>query len=368
MKKLIKALSFGALALGLAACGQDAEADVQETAAPAESPVAEAPNDTNTDSDLEVVVLYSNALSDGRGEWIQEHAREIGIDLQLVDGGGVAIANRILAEQGNPMADVVFGLNQLLWADLIREGAIVPYVLAWADEIPAGLNDANGYFHAVALVGNLLAFDAGQLDASDAPTDWLELWNNPEFHGRYALPNALTGSTVQMVLSGIFNRFLDADGDMGLSEEGWANIAAMFANGVPTDQDIFAEIVNPASDVVLGQIWHMGIAPREESFDMTAGIVVPEIGIPFSVEGVALINGANNPEGAQRFMDWFGSAEVINAFGQAFDYLPANPNALDGLSAETIAISEIPAQEINWEVVADNMGAWIERIYLNYLQ
>ena len=328
-----------------------------------ETETTESANDTG----LETVVLYSNAISDGRGEWIQEQAREAGFDVQLVDDGGVAIANRIIAEQGNPQADVIFGLNQLLWADLVAEGAIVPYVPVWADEIPDGLNHADGYFHAVALVGNLLAYDAGQLSAEEAPSDWPDLWSNDAFHGRYALPNALTGSTIQMVLSGIFNRYLDADGHLGVSDEGWENIEAKFENGFVTDQDLFAEFVNPSNDAVLSQIWHMGIAPREEELGMEVGIVVPSVGIPFSVEGVALINGANNPDAAQRFMDWFGSAEVINAFGIEFDYLPANPTAHDGLSEETLTVAAIPQQEIDWDTISENMGDWIEYIYLNYM-
>jgi len=359
------AVIAGALAaLTLTGCTAGADA----APAPAETPAADAAAPAETVDGLETVVLYSNAISDGRGEWIAERAREeLGIDLQLVDGGGGEIANRILAEQGNPQADVVFGLNQLLWADLVDAGAITPFTPEWADEIPAGLNHEDGYFHAVALVGNLLAFDAGQLDPADAPSDWLDLWNDPQWHGRYTHPQDLTGSTVQMVLSGLFTRFLDEDGHLGVSDEGWEQIGAKFTNGTSTADDIFAEFVNPGSDVVLGQIWHMGIGPREESLDMTAGIVVPEGGIPFSVEGAAVITGASNPEGAQRFIDWFGSAEVMQAFGYEFSYLPANPNAHDGLPEFTLRIAAIPEQEINWAVVSENMDAWLEHIYLNYL-
>lgn len=356
------ALLAGALALTATGCTAAADAEQAATDTPAAEATAPAANG------LETVVLYSNAISDGRGEWIAERAREeLGIDLQLVDGGGGEIANRILAEQGNPQADVVFGLNQLLWAGLVNAGAITPFTPQWADEIPAGLNHDDGYFHAVALVGNLLAFDEGQLDPADAPGDWLDLWTDPQWEGRFTHPDALTGSTVQMVLSGIFTRFLDEDGHLGVSDEGWEHISGKFTRGTPTDQDIFAELVSPGSDAVLGQIWHMGIGPREESLDMTAGIVVPEVGIPFSVEGAAVITGASNPEGAQRFVDWFGSAEVMRDFGLAFDYLPANPGAHDGLPEFTRKIAGIPAQEIDWAVVSANMGAWLEHIYLNYL-
>ena len=353
IKRNIKVLSLGAAALAaalvLTGCGNNDSAASADEAAVDGTPT---------------IVLYSNAISDGRGEWIAERAMEdLGINVQLVDDGGVVIANRILAEQNNPMADVVFGLNQILWSQLIEADAIIPYTPVWADEIPEGLSHPDGWFNAVSLVGNLLAYDTAQID--NPPTDWLEL---SSFEGQYAVPNALGGSTVQMILSGIFTRFLDEDGHLGVSDEGWEAVRDLFANGVSTDQDLVAEWVNPANNVGMSQIWHMGLPPREAEFGITAGVVNPEIGIPVSVEGVAIVNGTQNQEAVERFINWFGSAEIMNAFGYAFNYLPANPNALEGLQDFTIQVSEMKIQDINWDVIAPNMGSWIEHIYLNYLQ
>ena len=314
---------------------------------------------------LETVILYSNAISGGRGDWIIEHAREAGFDVQTVDAGGVDIANRLLAEANNPQADVVFGLNQMLWFDLVKQDIFTPYVPAWADEVPSELHEANQYYHAVALVINLIAYDLDQIDPADAPTDWLDVWRN--FEGRYALPNSLGGSTIQMHLAGILTRYLDEDGTLGISDEGWAEIEAKFSNGVPTDDDLFSEWINPANEVAISQIWHMGVAPREADFGVTAGLVVPAIGVPVSVEGLALVNGANHPEAGKRFIDWFGSAEVMNAFALEFNYLPANPNALNDLPDFTIEMAGLPSQDINWEIIAERMPSWVEHIYLNYL-
>lgn len=348
----------------LSACNSEETGIVTQSAA---AIATSAPASTPANSDLETVVLYSNAISDGRGEWIQDQALEIGIDLQLVSQGGVGLANRLVAERYNPMADVVFGLNQLLWADMVAESIITPFVPTWASEVPSHLNHSNGYFHAVALVANLLAYDTAQVDAGQAPTDWLDLWTNPNFHGLYATPNALTGSTTHMVLSGIFARFLDPDGLMGVSDEGWAHIAAKYRYATVVDQDIFGSWVDPALNTSMGQIWHMGIPTREEQFDLTANFVVPSVGVPFSVEGVALINGANNSDAARRFIEWFGSAEVMQGFGAAFEYLPANPNALHGLSDATMTIAALPEQNIDWDTVSANMGDWLEHIYLFYM-
>jgi iron(III) transport system substrate-binding protein len=330
------------LPFSLAACGGD-----------------EGSGDSNT------VILYSNAISGGRGDWIIEQAAEAGFDVQTVDAGGVEIANRLLAEANNPQADVVFGLNQMLWFDLVKQDIFEPYVPAWADEVPSELHEANQNFHAVARVINLIAYDLDQIDPADAPTDWLDVWT--QFEGRYALPNSLGGSTIQMHLAGIFTRYLDENGTLGVSDEGWAQIEQKFSNGVPTDDDLFSEWINPANNVAMSQIWHMGVAPREADFGVRAGLVVPAIGVPVSVEAVALVNGASNPDAAKRFIDWFGSAEVMNAFALEFNYLPANLNALADLPAFTIEMSNLQSQDINWDVIAERMPQWVEHIYLNYL-
>jgi len=372
-KKFIKvSLLVGVLAgaLFLQACGNEAAAPTAPDAPTAqEAAPADVPETVTTGGDT--IVLYSNAVSDGRGEWIQERAMaELGIDVQLVDLGGVALANRLVAERYNPLGDVIFGLNPMLWVQVEEEGVIAPHVPPWASEIPSHLNHPNGLFHAVILVGNLLVYELGQMSPEEAPTDWLDLWQNPDFHGRYALPSALTGSTVQMVLSGIFGRYLDPNGHLGVSAEGWAQIEGKFAHGVvvPQGLDIFNDIVDPESDVVMSQMWSHGIPFREEQHGINMGIVVPDVGIPFSIEGVALINGAANEEAAKRFIDWFGTAEVMHGFSYEFGFLPAHPDSLEGLTGITLTVAELQHQNIDWATVSYHIGDWLEHIYLTYMQ
>ncbi|MCL2377585.1 MAG: extracellular solute-binding protein [Defluviitaleaceae bacterium] len=316
------------------------------------------------------IILYSNAITDGRGDWIQERAREeLGIEIDFVDMGGVGLANRLIEERYNPIGDVVFGLNQLLWANLINNDVLEPYTPSWASEVPAHLNHRDGYFHAVALMANLLIYDTEQFSPAEAPTDWLELWNEERFHGRHAFSQALTGSTTHMILSGIFTRFMDPNGTLGISDEGWANIQGKYSTGVNLlGEDLFATIALPDNDVAMGQMWHTGKPVRAIQHNVASAFVEPAIGVPFSVEGVGLIRGANNPEAAQRFIDWFGSAETMQAFGIEFNYLPANPNALDGLPEDILVIANLRHQAIDWDYIAPRMDSWLEHIYLTYMQ
>lgn len=42
----------------------------------------------------EALVVYSNSLTDGRREWLQEKAKEKGFNLEFVGGGGGEISNK----------------------------------------------------------------------------------------------------------------------------------------------------------------------------------------------------------------------------------------------------------------------------------
>lgn len=358
-KKHLKTLGLASVALSamafLTACGNDSatvDADVVEG------------------NDVPMLTIYSNSVADGRGEWLVKQAAQAGFNVQYVSGGGGEIQDRLIAEQNSPIADVTFGLNAFIFETLIAEDILIPYTPVWADEVMDGLNHPEGYFHAIVQQAILLAYDKNQVDSADAPTDWLDLWQDEAFHGAYEFQTSLGGGTTRMVLSGILYRFRDEDGELGISPEGWEAIAAYYQYGVRSEEevDLYAQIANPDSPVLFGQIWSGGMVAREEEHGVNTGFPVPSVGVPFAVEGVAIVNGTNHLEEAQRFVDWFGSAKTQGAMAEAFSLLPANELALDSANDFNRAIAELPLQEIDWYFVASNIDAWMERIELQYMR
>ena len=315
------------------------------------------------------LVIYSNSFTDEREEWLDELAGRYGFVIQPVAAGGGAIADRLVAERHSPIADVVFGLNVFLWQRLIDYDIIIPYTPVWADEIVEGLNHPGGYYHALVKQAILLMYDQNQLDPADAPTDWLDLWMDERFHWLYQFETALTGGTTRMVLAGILARYIDPNGHLGVSDEGWAHIAAYYRYGYPNRGaiDLAAQMVDPDIPVIMGQIWHAGIPMREEQHGISAGWVVPAVGVPFVVEGIAPVSGTAHLEEAQRFIDWFGSAYVQTLWQERFDSLPANRYALANIDAFNRTISQLPVQEVDWEFVATRIEDWAEHIYLTYM-
>ena len=317
------------------------------------------------------LTVYTNSGSSGRADWLRERAAQDGFKLTIVEEGAGAVQQRLINEGAATPCDVVFGLNAIIWNDLISRDIIAKIdPPSWASEVSEGLNDPNGYYYAIVKQAILLAYDTNQVAPEDAPKDWPDLWENEKFWTKYESQIKLTGGTTRNVLAGILTRYIDPNGELGISDEGWAAIEAFFAHGTPVEDgvDLYAQIVNESSPVLMGQMWSSGADQYDEKYGTKTGYAVPECGIPYAVEGVAVIKTTKNMDEALRFVEWFGSAQIQGEWSEQFKTMPANEKAADKAPASQIEMCSIPAQNIDWALVAANIDAWCEKIMLEYMQ
>lgn len=316
------------------------------------------------------LTIYTNSGSSGRADWLKERAAQDGFNLAILEEGASAVQQRIIGEAANPICDVVFGLNAIIWNDLIARDLLVSYEApSWADEVSAGLNDPNGYYYAIVKQAILLAYDAGQMTAEEAPKDWLDLWTNEAYYGKYESQIKLTGGTTRNVIAGILCRYLDENGELGVSDEGWKQMELYYEHGTLVEDgvDLYAQMINANSPVLMGQMWSSGVNQYNEQYGVTSGVVVPEVGVPYAVEGVGIVNGTKNMEEALRFVEWFGSAQIQGEWAEKFGTMPANEKAAEKADPLQQELCSIPAQDIDWAVVAANIDAWCEKIMLEYM-
>jgi iron(III) transport system substrate-binding protein len=336
----------------LAACGGNNKEGKDTAAEPAEKKL----------------IVYTNSASDGRGDWLKEKAAEKGFTLEIVEGGGGDIKNRLIAEKNNTLADVVYGLTEMDFEALKSEDLLVQYVPSWAGETPEGTNNKEGYFHPIVEQAKFMIYNSDVYNAETAPQDFPDLWEKEEFHGKYHVPTVLGGNTDRAVIAGILVRYLDPKGDLGVSDEGWKAIKAYFDNGykTPEGEDNFANLASGKTPI--SHIFASGLMGRSKEFNHKPGIVTPKIGVPTTVEQVGIINGSKNVEAAQEFVDWFGSAEVQGAWAKEFGSVPMNQKALEQALPEMKDLAEktVP-QDIDWKFVNEHMDDWVEKIELEIL-
>jgi len=378
MKKIISSLLILALVTGLTACGSSPNSSSATTSQTSSKAVVEntgSKEEKNSDTALPqgtgvTLTVYSNSASDGRGDWLMERAAKDGFKIQYVHAGAAETQARLIAEKNAPVADVAYGLNSISWESLVTEDILLPYVPAWADEVYKGLNNPDGYYHAIVKQAISLVYDKKQWSADEGPDDWLSLWKDKKFWKTYQYSINLAGGTTRVVLASILTRYADPKGDLGISEEGWKEIAAYYEHGISEEKgvDLYAQIANPDSPVKSGQMWSSGIDARDKEYKTETAFVVPDVGVPFAVEGVAIIKGTKNVEEAKRFVDWFGSAQIQGEWAEKFSTLPANDKARQKANEFNQKIAALPVQEIDWKFVADNIDTWCEKIELTYMK
>lgn len=320
---------------------------------------------TNSDS-------HTNAEGQQSADWLTEQAAEAGFDVEVVGIGGGDLTDRLIAEAGNPVADVVFGLNHVFFSQLVNQDVIAPYTPAWAEEVSdpeLGDPSGEGYFHPIVQQGIPLVYNLDAVSPEEAPEDWTELWTDEQWHGRYESVADLGGATTQMTFSGILTRYQDPDGELGISEEGWEQVEQYFEHGSQAVPETDTWLRMAEGEVDMGQQpGTSSIYNRQEEYGIEVGMMDPEIGIPFAVEQVAMVSGTDQEEQVQEFIDWFGSAETQSAWSENFGSMPAVEGAIEQTDEEIVELHEnLVIQDIDWEFVAENLPAWIEKIELEYI-
>lgn len=334
----------------------------------------------------DTLVVYTNSGSGGRKEWWESEAKAAGFNISVVDGGADAMKEKIIGEAQNPQGDVMCGLNAMGWADLKARQLIEQYVPSWAGDVDKGLNDPDGYYHAIAKEAILLVYDKEVWTADTAPKDWLDLWNpaNTQYHGTFQCWSSLTGGTTQTVLTGIMHRYKSdaADAKYGVSPEGWQQIKYMYTYGVRAQGNVFDAMSQKNPDhtnfkVSMGQWYSSGIKSYSETYYNKSktqhllegvGYVTPSIGVPYAVTGCGIIKGTKKAETAKKFLDWYGGEEFQTKWAQKWNTAPANSKAWANATEEAKAYTSMKQQEIDWAWAQKNMGDWIAEIELQYMK
>lgn len=313
------------------------------------------------------LTVYSNSLSDGRSDWLAEQAKEQGFALEFVDAGGGDIYNRLLAEKNAPLADIVFGLDESMFFSLVDSDVLVQYTPVWADELPADSVIGDGYFHPITEQRIFMVYNAEFISAEDAPKKWEDLGNDPKYNKIYRIPGNLTGGTNQKSIISILLQYQDPNGELGISDEGWDEVGKFLQNGYQVAQGESANDLFKSGEIPIGFEYISGIPAKEAEYEFTMTPINPEYGTIVMREQVGIINKGDGEDYSekQRFVDWFGSAEVQSGWAAEFGSLPVNENAMDGVLPRIKEFAEATTpMKVDWNFVRTHLNDWIEKVEL----
>ena len=388
MKKLLALLLALAMIFALAACGEakteapkteepaaeaPAEEAKEETPA-AEEPAAEAPAEEAAEEAKDysgyTIRIYSNSNSTERVDWLVAKAAEAGFNISLdtneVYSGDAAA---IQAANENKDGDLIFGLNETRWGQLVggqyENLSVMDWTPSWADEVGAFKYDGKAYGIVIQNVLMLYRTDEFGTNGEELHFDpWADVVNSGYPWYRQ---NKVGGTTNANINSAMLYPFVDPSSPAGgISVDGWKTLWKFCADG-KFGGDEWKYGIEPLNrgDVQVTEFYSSSLygsidTAADSSEHPLKGTMNPENwalvdikdGTYYIAEYLGILDRAGRSEeeteAVKAFAEWFGSSAVQAEWGEEFDSFPCNTVAAAELYPDGIpAIYQIPNFALN---------------------
>jgi len=287
----------------------------------------------------------------------------------LQSGDAGVMLNQAILSADNPLADVLYGVDNTILSRALEAGILVPYASPLLDEIPDSLELDNQHRALPVDYGNVcLNYDKGWFADHDlTPPASLEDLVKPDYKGLTVVENAATSSPGLAFLLATIGHFgetgnytyLDYWADLRANDvlvvEGWEDAywgQFTYGSGGEGDRPIVVSYASsPPVEVYFA----------EEPFEEAPTAAVVSDGSCFrQIEFVGILEGAQNRDLAEAWVDFMLGATFQEDIPLHMFMFPANQNAvLPDVFANFAVIPERPA-EVDYTAIEANREAWVE--------
>lgn len=394
MKKWLALVLAGAMAVSLMACSSGDSDEGAGESTPAVTNGAEADNGGADDQGGEeakdysgyTIRIYSNSNSTERTTWLINEAREAGFTISLDDNSVISgDTAAIQAANENKDGDLIFGLNETRWGQIIDGSyenlSIIQWTPEWADKVGEYVYDGQAYG---LVIQNVLMLYRTDEYGTNGETLSFEHWADIVDCGyTWYRQNKVGGTTNSNINSAILYAFTDPDSEAGgISIEGWKTLWAYCAGGVYSSEDTYTYGFDPLNkgDVAVSTFYSSSLygkidaAAESSEHPLTDcwQLVDIEDGTYYIAEYIGILDKAGRTdeetEAVKAFAEWFGSAEVQAAWAEEFDSVPCNSEAVELVYGDDIpeiytiknfALTTVPGTDMTYAAyVAAHSSEW----------
>ena len=300
--------------------------------------------------------IYSNSNSTERTTWLINEAKAAGFDISIDDNSVISgDTQAVQAANENKDGDLIFGLNETRWGQLINGQyenlSIIDWTPSWADQVGAYKYDGKAWGLVIQNVLMLYRTDEFGTKGEELHFDhWADIVNSGYTWYRQGKVGGTTNANIN---SAMLYAFTDPESPAGgISVDGWKTLWEYCKNGFFTGDSYGFDPLN-RGDVQIGSFYSSSLygkidAAAESSEHPLVGALEPENwalvdiadGTYYIAEYIGLLDKAGRTdeqtEQLKAFADWFGSAEVQAAWAEEFDSVPCNQEAVDLVYGEDV--------------------------------
>ena len=307
------------------------------------------------------LLVYSSTDADNLKYYMEEFQKDNpDIKVNVVRESTGTMAAKMMAEKDNPQADFLFEMAATVALSMESQGMFHEYTPVGMDKIDPRYVDTK---EPVTWVGNYgwagcicwNRIEAEKLGLPK-PKSWAELVN-PIYKGHISMPNPASSGT----------GFLDVSSWMQImgEDKAWEYMDALHENvGIYTHSGSKPCKQAGAGEFPIGISWP-GRAIKIIKAGAPIDMIIPEEGIGWEMQVVAIMKGTDNLPDAKRLMDWtlargmelFGERQSIIADISKVKKDPELPDFYDEVVAKLINNDFVWAAENKTEIV----GEWKKR-------
>jgi len=303
---------------------------------------------------LTVLAHSSFAISDST---LAAFTEQTGIDVEILDGGdaGAMLAQAILTKD-NPIADVIFGVDNTFLSRALDEQLTVPYRAGDLDQVHEFTRlDPTDHFTPIDYGDVCIQYEKAAFTTLDPRA----LFFNPFLADQLVVEDPATSSPGLAFLLATIAAFPDE------WQGHWATMRREGVLVVSGWEEAYYGEFSAASDGVRPAVVSYGSSPAAEVVFASEPIDEPTTGIVLEscfrqIEFAGILQGTSAPAEAGQFIDFMLSQEFQEDIPLNMFVFPARADAtLPEVFAEHAVVAEAPLT-IDPDVIAANRDRWID--------
>lgn len=325
---------FSATMLTLSACGSDSNNETEGGA-----------------GDSDKLVVYSPNSEGLINATIPAFEEQYGVTVELIQAGTGELFTKLESEKESPVADVVFGGGYAQYS--MSEDLFEEYVSDENENVIEEYQNSTGLYTPYTLDGSVLIVNPDLVGDMDI-TSYEDL-SNPELKGQIASGDPANSSSSFAQLTNM----LAAKGGYE-SDEAWEYVKELYTN---VDGKISSSSSNVYRAVADGEM-AVGLSYEDPVAKLindgaNVEIVYPDEGVVFLPASAAIINGAQNRDNAEKFIDFIISQEIQNVLSTTTTNRPVREDVETNDSME--AFGEIKTIQEDMDYVSENREQIVDK-------
>ena len=281
----------------------------------------------------ESLTLYTSLEEEEIAVYVKAAEKEMpDIDINVLRLSTGKLGARLLAEAGNPQADVIWGWAVTAMMDPQVLKLLEPVKVKGAEKLAPEFRDGKDrWFSQMGYMGAFCVnTERLKQKGLSMPQSWADL-AKPEFKGEVVMPDPNSSGTGYLHVNAVLQ-------SLGL-EKGWAQLQDVDTNMAQytSSGSKPCKMARTGEYVVGVSVALTAMNSIEDGYPLA--MVFPKGGVGYELEASALLSSSKNKPAAKRFLDWSMSDSAIAMFGQ-FKALITVPNVKQ---SEAAKLSGLPA-------------------------